>query len=559
MVGRAIQLLLLIAVVILPVLNVQAAVTASIDRADIEINESFMLKVTVDTDIDTEPDASVLEADFNVGQRSQLSNTTIINGQISRSRTWTYVLMPKRAGDLVIPPIMAGNEQSKPLHIVVAPQSNALPGEADIFVSTEVDRDTSYVQAQVLYTVKVYRSVATRQPRLSEPSLEGVEVLIELAGEERSYESILNGRHYNVVERVYAFFPQESGELSIAPARFEARVLRGGRITGRKVFESEPLTVVVNPIPPPPPEFPNAAWLPAKSVELSEVWSREPDRLPVGEPITRHVTVTALGQLSTQIPVIDPAVSDSVKIYPDKPELRVTAGVGGIKATRKDQYAMIGVRAGVVELPALQLPWWNIEQGEWQVASLPSRSLTILPSGETARPPVIEQAVEAPLEAETIKLESGFWRRVSEGLIALWLLTVLAWWWSRRPEKKTQEREAPPIHKQQAKFLKAARRAALSGDAAIVKSALLSWGRLQWPNEWPRSIGNFASRVSDPLAGELEALCSASYGPGGDGLGGDSWNGENLAKALRSFAVKSDDTKDAGADELPPLMPGSPA
>jgi len=559
-VGRAIQLLLFIAAVVLPDLRAQAAVTASIDRADIEINESFMLKVTVDTDIDTEPDASVLEADFNIGQRSQLSNTTIINGQISRSRTWTYVLMPKRAGDLVIPPITAGSEQSRPLHIAVAPQSNAVPGEADIFVSTEVDRSTSYVQAQVIYTVKVYRSVATRQPRLSEPDLGGVEVLLELAGEERSYESILNGKNYNVVERVYALFPQESGKLSIAPARFEARVLRGGRITGRKVFESEPLTVVVNPIPPPPPEFPNAAWLPAKSVELSEVWSREPDKLPVGEPITRHVTITALGQLSTQIPVIDPAVSDSVKIYPDKPELRVTAEMGGIKAMRKDQYAMIGVHAGVVELPALRLPWWNIEQGEWQVASLPPRSLTILPSGETALPPVIEQAIEAPPEAETIKLESGFWRRVSEGLIALWLLTVFAWWWSRRPEEKTKEREPPPIHKQQAKFLKAARRAALSGDAAAVKSALLSWGRLQWPNDWPRSIGDFASRVSDPLASELDALCSASYGPGGDDPArGDSWNGENLAKALRSFAVKSNDTKDAGADGLPPLMPGSPA
>jgi len=559
-VGRATQLLLFMAAVALPVLSAQAAVTASIDRADIEINESFMLKLTVDTDIDTEPDASVLEADFNIGQRSQLSNTTIINGQISRSRTWTYVLMPKRAGDLVIPPIIAGNAQSRPLHIAVAPQSKAVPGEADIFVSAEVDRDTSYVQAQVLYTVKVYRSVATRQPRLSEPDLGGVEVLIELAGEERIYESILNGKNYNVVERVYALFPQESGELSIAPARFEARVLRGGRITGRKVFESEPLTVVVNPIPPPPPEFPNAAWLPAKSVELSEVWSREPDRLPVGEPITRHVTTTALGQLSTQIPVIDPAVPDSVKIYPDKPELRITAEPGGIKAMRKDQYAMIGVHAGVVELPALHLPWWNIEPGEWQVASLPSRSLTILPSGETALPPLIEQAVEAPPGAETTKLESGFWRRVSEGLIALWLLTVLAWWWSRQPDKKTKEREPPPIHRQQAKFLKAARRAALSGDAATVKSAVLSWGRLQWPNEWPRNLGDFASRVSDPLAGELEALCSASYGPGGDGpANGDSWNGENLAKALRSFAVKSNDTKDAGADDLPPLMPGSPA
>ena len=535
-------------------LNVEAAVTASIDRADVEINESFTLKVLVDSGVDVEPDASALETDFFVGQRSQLSNTTIVNGQISRSRTWTYVLMPRRAGDLVIPPVVVGSEQSNPLYIVVAPQSKALPGEADIFVSTEVDYAESYVQAQILYTVKVYRSVATRQPRLSEPQFSGVEVLIELAGEERNYESILNGKSYNVVERVYALFPQESGELSVAPARFEARVLRNGRITGRKVFESEPLTVAVKPIPAPPADFPNAAWLPAKSLDLSEVWSREPETLPAGEPITRHVTVTALGQLSTQIPVIDPVASDGVKIYPDKPELRVSAEPEGIRATRKDQYAMIGVRAGVVELPALHLPWWNIDQGEWQVASLPSRSLTILPSGEAALPPIVEPQIEMPFDAQTITVESSFWRRISEGLIALWLLTVLAWWWSRRPEKKPKEREPPPIHKQQAKFLKAARKAAHAEDAATVKAALLSWGRLQWPKDWPRSIGDLALRVSDPLATELNTLCSSSYGPNGE-----SWNGKDLAKALRSFAVRAGDDEDEVKDDLPPLMPGTAA
>ncbi|MFQ6005602.1 MAG: BatD family protein [Woeseia sp.] len=554
MVGKILKLIALIAAVLPPVLQAQAAVTASIDRADVEINESFTLKVTVDTDIDTEPDASGLEADFYVGQTSQLSNTTIINGQISRSRTWTYVLMPKRTGDLVIPPVKVGKEQSVPLHIDVLPQSNALPGEADIFVSAEVDHAESYVQAQVLYTVKVYRSVATRQPRLSEPGLSGIEVLVELAGEERSYESIMDGKNYNVVERVYALFPQESGELSIAPARFEARVLRGGRITGRKVFESGPITVAVNPIPAAPPEFPDAAWLPARSLELSEEWSHDPDRLSAGEPITRQVTITALGQLSTQLPIIDPAVSAGVKIYPDKPELRVFAEPDGIRAVRTDQYAMIGVRAGIVELPELKLPWWNIDEGEWQVASLPSRSLDILPSGEAAPPPQVRPPVEAQPATETITVESSFWRRVSEGLVALWVLTVFLWWVLRRPNQTPKEPEPPPIYKQQAKLLKAARRAAIAGDDATVKSSLLNWGRLEWPNDSPRSIGEIASRVSDPLAGELNILCSASYGPSGD-----SWNGEKLARALRSIAVKSGDERSDSEDELPPLMPGSPA
>ena len=175
-----------LAALLLPAVSPQAAVVASVDRGNVELNESFTLKVMVDTAIDVEPDASALEEDFFVGTRSQLSNTTIVNGQISRSRTWTYVLMAKREGNLVIPPVRIGAEQSEPVPIRVTPPSTTLPGEADIFVTTEVDHTDSFVQAQVLYRVKVYRAVATRQPRLSEPSIRGVDVLIESAGEERS-------------------------------------------------------------------------------------------------------------------------------------------------------------------------------------------------------------------------------------------------------------------------------------------------------------------------------------------------------------------------------------
>jgi hypothetical protein len=547
---------------LLPGIAAQAAVIASVDRANVELNESFTLKITVDTAIDTEPDASALEEDFYVGTRSQLSNTTIVNGQISRSRTWTYVLMAKREGNLEIPPVRIGSERSEPVPVNVSPPSNALPGEADIFVTAEVDHDESFVQAQILYTVKVYRSVATRQPRLSEPAITGVEVLIEVAGEERSYEAKLNGKEYNVVERVYALFPQESGAIAITPTRFEARVLRDGRITGRKIFESEPIDIVVNPIPPPPDGYANAAWFPARAVTISENWSREPGSLPAGEPITRHITVTALGQLSTQIPVIDPAVPDTIKTYPDKPEFRDTAEATGIRASRRDQYALIGTAAGAVVLEALELPWWNIDAGEWQIASLPSTSLNILPSPNAVVPQVV---AAVPAEAEegnepvsgALVVESSYWRRVSEVLGGAWALTLVAWWWSgRRPAtRKTKEPEAPPIHRQQAKLLKAARKAALEGNAADVKSALLHWGRLQWPENTPRSVGALANRLSMPLSTQLMQLCSASYG-----AGDDYWDGEALAKSLRSFSVLSEASEEKPGDILPPLTPvtGSP-
>lgn len=526
-----------------------AAVVASIDRAEVELNESFTLKVTVDTAIDVEPNVDALNEDFYIGTRSQLSNTTIVNGQISRSRTWTYVLMAKRDGVLTIPPVVVAGERSDPIEITVKPVSSAAPGEADIFITAEVDGTESFVQAQVLYTLKVYRAVSTRQPRLSEPEISGVDVLVEQAGDERSYDAILNGKAYNVVERVYALFPQQSGELSVAPVRFEARVLRDGRITGRKVFRSEAVSVNVRPIPPPPADYPNAAWLPAQNVELTEDWSREPDRLPAGEPITRHITVRALGQLSTQIPVIEPTAPDALKLYPDKPELSVSAVSRGILAERGEQYAMIGVAAGTVEIPAVELPWWDIAAAEWKIARLPARSLEILPSADVL--PVQPAEPAATAETETIIVENPLWRRIAEGLAVLWVLTLFGWWWSRRRPAEPVAKEPPPVplHKQQARYLKAARKAALENDAAGVKTALLDWGRLQWPDHSPRSIGIIADRVSAPLSNELHRLAASTYGRGG------GWDGKALAAALRSFAIKREEEAATPADVLPPLMP----
>lgn len=527
-----------------------AGVSASIDRADIELNESFTLEITSDTNIDIHPDVSVLENDFHVGQSNQLSNTTIMNGQIRRSKTWSYMLMPKRAGQIVIPAISVGAESTTPLFVDVKQPTYSPPGEAEVFITTEVDFNESYVQAQILLTIKIYRSVAVRQPSLRQPVMTGAEVLVELAGDDRSYEAVINGTPYGVIEQVMAIYPQESGEIEISPARFEARVLRNGRITGRKMYESEPLVVTVLPTPPAPAEYPNAVWLPAKDLQLSEVWSRDESEIKAGEPLTRHVTVSALGQLETQIPVIDPPVADGLNVYPDKPELGRRIEPGGIRGIRKDQYALIGVTAGTVVLPALELPWWNVEKGEWEVATLPEHSIEVVSSGEE---PVDVGAdlQQNAMPGETITVHSEFWRRVSEILAALLLITLFSWWWSSRPRRGPREPEPVPLHKQQARFLKNARKAALAADAAATRSALISWGQLQWPAEPPRSIGTIAERVSEPLSNELLSLSRLSYGPESA-----EWNGAELAKALRSFAVLSDDDSES-EEPLPPLMPAT--
>ena len=57
--------------------------------------------------------------------------------------------MAKRTGFLTIPSVMVGGDKSNEVDIQVLPQSSVLPGEADIFISSEVDFQQSFVLAQI--------------------------------------------------------------------------------------------------------------------------------------------------------------------------------------------------------------------------------------------------------------------------------------------------------------------------------------------------------------------------------------------------------------------------
>jgi hypothetical protein len=56
------------------------------------------------------------------------------------------------------------------------------------------------------------------------------------------------------------------------------------------------------------------------------------------------------------------------------------------------------------------------------------------------------------------------------------------------------------------------------------------------------------------MSGDLQKLCSASYGPEAQ-----DWDGSDLAASLRSFVILKDDQNRPIKDELPPLLPNPTA
>ena len=537
-------------ILILINLNVTwADVTASVDRNNIELNESFTLKIIVDSLIDEEPDASALEKDFIISSRSQLSNTTIINGAISKSRTWSYTLTAKRAGDFIIPSVIVGSEKSQPLDISILPQTESILGKADIFISAEVDSDEGYVQAQNIFRIKIYRNVQTRQPRLYEPEITGAETIIETVGDDRNYESVIDGKTYNVIERVYALFPQESGLIEISPVRFEARILKNGSITGKKIYQSDGINIDVLPIPSPPSGYPSADWLPAKELEIIEEWSRDLSNLKSGEPITRQLTITAKGQLSTQLPLIN-YDNEGLKIYPDKPKLVDFVSADDLVASRIDQYAIISSKSGEIDMEKIEIPWWDINENKWKIASVPERTINISPSSDDLVEDNLQTNSSKP-EAESLPNNNDFWRYISGFLGILWVFTILIWFFSKPKLKREKIKSDKPVYKKSNHLLKKARKAALNGENIEFNKLILEWGKMQWPEMVPLSLLKISNLVEEPFAEELKKFDRATYGPDKN----FKWDGKKMAKSLNKISVIKKDKSEKNKHSLPPLLP----
>lgn len=219
------------------------------------------------------PDLSPLQRDFEVLGSQQSQRVSIVDGEVDATRELEILLSPKRAGDIEIPALQAGDLATEPLRLTVrdagagnapaSPSTASGTGSAHVssasggggartsadvaarvarngempglFVDAQVDQAKPFVQGEVRYTVRVYDALGIREGALSEPAAEGVR--IEARGDTRTYADVVGGRRYTVHEREFAAFPQSSGEVVIPPVVLQARVADEPGRGRRSAFE----------------------------------------------------------------------------------------------------------------------------------------------------------------------------------------------------------------------------------------------------------------------------------------------------------------------------------
>lgn len=523
-----------------------AEVTVSVDRYPLRVNESFHLVFSTDGTSSIDPDFSILQQHFTILGTNRGNSTRIVDGVYQRRFDWDLQLMPKQVGEFTIPAIRFDQQRSEPLQIRVRPATLVSVPQDELELQLFADDDEVYVQGQALLTLRLVSESDNSAYQFRDLEMDSLDVVIEPLDGESQYQARIGDHRFQVRERQYALFPQRSGHFEIGPFMAETARYDYFGIGGSQRIRSRPLKLEVKPVP---ADYRPAYWLPATRLELHEEWRGDTSALIAGEPVARVVTLLADGLTAAQLPALELPPIDGIKQYAEQPDLENSRTREGIRGQQEQRVAMIPGAAGVYRVPELRVPWWNLNTGRMEVASLPARELTVAPAAAVALSQVVDASeIKNPAATpatQTAAADGNFlWPWLSLVLGSGWAASVFYWWnHSRRAALSATE----PA---QNEALQAARRrlydSCAANDAAAARQALLAWGRALLA---PREITNLhqlGKVFGDTLMCEIEVLDRSLYAKDHG-----AWHGGELAHLCRWLERKQPDLRSEQAGFMP--------
>ncbi|EUB85126.1 BatD family protein [Pseudomonas sp. GM30] len=524
-----------------------AELTASVDRS--RLNSGETVELTLETSDVTQfgkPDLTPLEPLFEVRGTRQVNQLNTLNGDNRATTRWIITLLPKENGSVVIPPLQLGEVQSQPITVQVVESDirEEKNNPAPVFIEASLDQPSVYVQAQAILTLRIYHSVSLYDDSSLTP-LQIADTRIEQLGDTRTYEKDINGVRHGVIEMRYAIYPQHSGLLLIAPQTFSATLVdtqpaQDATVQGPKPgkllrVNSAEIALTVKPKPLTYPA--DAPWLPARSLSLSESWNPEPDHLQVGDSLTRSLTLKAEGLASSQLPALPATEASGLRRYPDQPVLSNQSGERGLIGSREEREALVPSRSGAIELPTVDVIWWNTFEDHLEHTSLPARTLQV-----ATNPSLQIDTPAGTLQVNAVDNDVLWWWKLSTLILACTTLLGFGLWWRARWQ--------PAVHRaaqtgpSPRTLLDDIKRACQANDPQATRQALDAWARQQ-----PETLADMAARFV-PLSDALDGLNGALYSETGQ-----HWQGEDLWRAIRTIPAAERVQDPVGDSGLPPLYP----
>ncbi|MDG2141131.1 MAG: BatD family protein [Gammaproteobacteria bacterium] len=407
-------------------------IEASVDRDQIARGETLVYTIRIyEQRQGMQLDLTPLTDDFDVLGTRTSSQVRSINGAVESWTDYIITLFPLNEGEIEIPAIEISDTQTTPIIVTVSnegPRSNQDSDE--LFLEIEVNKETVYVQEQLLFTIKLYYTInGIRNPQFTE--LEMDDTVIQLIGSPNQYENLIEGVRYGVYEKRYVIFPQRSGPLQIPDILFRGEVTDGSSNFVFRNLNTRRVTAFIDGITidveeRPPAALTNDNWLPVTNLSLEEEWNTDINNLRVGDSIERTITMIADGLDGAVLPPFSPEDISGLNIYSEPADIERNYVDGSIVGTRTETSTLVATESGQIEIPEIQVPWWNVETDTLETAVIPATlievaSITgVVPSEQAitptdsiedllaASPTLDRDMIDAQEEAEFIEVNASW-------------------------------------------------------------------------------------------------------------------------------------------------------
>ena len=405
-------------------------IEVSVDRSELARGETLTFTIRVyDQRQGMQLDLTPLTEEFDVLGTRTSSQIRSVNGAVESWTDYIVTLFPLSEGELSIPSLEINDTATDPIAINVVnegPRSNQ--SNEELYLEIEVNKDTVYVQEQLLFTIRLYYTInGIRNPQFTE--LEMPDTVIQLIGSPNQYEKLLDGVRYGVYEKRYVIFPQRSGPLEIPDILFRGEVTDGSSNFVFRNLNTRRVTAFIDGITIGVAERPaatrnSAFWLPVTRLSVAESWSTDINNLRVGDSVVRTLTMVADGLDGAVLPPFSPEEIENFNLYPDPPDIQRTFVEGSIVGTRVETTTIVPTVAGAIEIPQITIPWWNINTDQAEATIVPATRLTVatiagdVPSEQTvastvdiedllqAIPVVDQDMIDAQAAAEFIEVDA---------------------------------------------------------------------------------------------------------------------------------------------------------
>jgi hypothetical protein len=402
--------------------------TASVDRNRIAMGEQIEITFTLNgSGKNFQPPPF---SDFLVlSGPNQSTNMQYINGAMSQSVAYSYVLQPRAEGKFTIGAATIESNgkkiQSNNISIEVTKgspqqkqqQRQQSAGDANLnkqigdnlFIKASVNKTSVYQGEQITATYKLYSRVNIVNSSIKKiPALTGFwNQEIDVPKNAQTTE-VVNGIQYQVFPiKKIALFPQHSGTLELDPMEAEFVVQVQSRRHSGDIFDqffgnvqnvnyptkSSPVKITVRPLP--AQNIP-AGFSGAVGKFSMESWLDKTET-KTNEPVTLKVKISGSGNLKL-IEAPKFVFPPDLESYEPKISDNITTGTDIISGSRTYEYLLIPRHVGEQKIPSFTFSYFDPEKQQYVTTKSPDFVLNILKGSE------VLNSSTATLSKEEVKL-----------------------------------------------------------------------------------------------------------------------------------------------------------